>query len=490
MLKKIYGSKITIILHFFIIFLLIQDINSQQIIYPLKLIKSNYTKYPLAKNIFIKITSLKTINFNSFQKIQNFGQNSKEFLTSSIDILSSNLFATEIHIGSNNQKLNVILDTGSQILWVPENNSFTSNTEINFYEPKESKTAQYLNKEFEIYYGTGYCRGYMYKDLIDFLYKDKYYIFLGSANYSIFDVEGADGILGLAKSYPNYLLSPIFTLKNNGVIQSASFSFKFDSMNNNLFMYVGQPHKDFNSKNVAFCNLLSNTNYEKMLWACKLNNFGFIKNKSIINSDENLFVKANISVIFDTGTNMILLPYDLIIAMKDKIKKYNCIIGSSSAYFSEQSFSFIVCFDIDKIPDISLQFDNYILILNKYKMFFEIDFNYGIKGYFLNIQFQKQLGIAIIGQNFFTEFHTLFDPENNVLKFYNQDKERIVNINTNRNNDSTNNGIIFFIIILIILILVVLYYRNRQKQNIENNYEWMGQNYSNNFKFNNINNYT
>ena len=123
-------------------------------------------------------------------------------------------------------------------------------------------------------------------------------------------------------------------------------------------------------------------------------------------------------------------------------------------------------------------------------MFFEIDFNYGIKGYLLNIQFQKQLGIAIIGQNFFTEFHTLFDPENNVLKFYNQDKERIVNINTNRNNDSTNNGIIFFIIILIILILVVLYYRNRQKQNIENNYEWMGQNYSNNFKFNNINNYT
>ena len=35
------------------------------------------------------------------------------------------LFATEIEIGSNSQKFNVILDTGSQILWVPEINSIT-----------------------------------------------------------------------------------------------------------------------------------------------------------------------------------------------------------------------------------------------------------------------------------------------------------------------------------------------------------------------------
>ena len=141
-----------------------------------------------------------------------------------------------------------------------------------------------------------------------------------------------------------------------------------------------------------------------------MHNFGFIKNSSNINSEDNIFVKSNISMIFDTGTNAIYLPYELLFSLKEKIKKFNCIIGSSSLYESDDSSSFVVCFDEDLIPDISLEFGDYILILNKYKMFYTINFGNGIIGYLLNIQFQKKLSTAIIGQNFFIEFHTLFDP--------------------------------------------------------------------------------
>ena len=398
------------------------------------------------------------------------------------------LFGIEIEIGSNSQKFNVILDTGSQILWIPENNSINSNKNIkNFYEPTKSETAKNIKKEFEVFYGTGYCQGYYYKDLIKFLSNEKYYLFFGSANNSIFDVEGAEGILGLARYYSNNSFSPMYTLKKNGIIKSASFSFKYDSNKNNLFMYAGKPHADFSNKNTAFCNLLSNDDYEKMLWACELHSFGFIKNSSNIKSEENILIKSNISVIFDTGTNALYLPYEILFSLKEKIKKYNCIIGSSSLYESDDLSSFVVCFDIEQIPDISLEFGDYILILNKYKMFYTINFGYGIIGYFLNIQFQKNSWIAIIGQNFFTEFHTLFDPENKVLIFYSDKNGKIISLKNNNNENGNNLGIIIIFLIIIILIIAFFYYRNQKKNNIESNYEWMGTNNESNSKFNNIN---
>ena len=115
-----------------------------------------------------------------------------------------------------------------------------NNTNIwieHFYDPKTSKTSKKLNQGFEIIYGTGYCKGYYYQDSINFLSKNKYNILFGSANNSIFEVEGAEGIMGLAKYYSYYLLSPILTLKKNGVIKSTSFSFKYDNKKDKLFFF-------------------------------------------------------------------------------------------------------------------------------------------------------------------------------------------------------------------------------------------------------------
>ena len=484
MLKKISGLIKNGIILIYVELLL--RISSQQLIYPLKIINSTFSKYTKAKNIFIKTSSFSNINiFNSLNKDIFSGM--PNILSSKIDIVSSMLFATEIEIGSNSQKFNVILDTGSQVLWVPEINSTVSNKEIkNYYEPNKSKTSQNLNKEYEITYGTGYCQGYFYKDLIKFLSNDKYYLYFGSANNSDFDVKGTEGILGLARTYSNELFSPIFTLKKNGIINTASFSFKYDKGKDELYMYAGKPHKDFDLKGIPFCNLLSKNNYEKILWACELNGFGFIGNTSSFQNSQNTFVKSNISVIFDTGTNTILLPYYLIFALKEKLKQYNCVIGSSSLDDSD-AVAFVICFDIDRIPDIGLQFGDYILVLNKYKMFFMIDFGYGIKGYLLNAQFEKNLWTAIIGQNFFTEFHTLFDPENKVLKFYTDSKDKIIWINQNIYNNGNNFGIIFAVFIILILVGAFLFYRYQKKKNIEYDYKWMGPNEGINSKFNNIN---
>ena len=468
-----------------ILFISFLTTNSEQIKIPIKLINTTFSKYSSVKQVFIKVNSLLKINiFNSI--INKFLQNQQQTLNCKVEILNSFLFAAEIEIGSNSQKFNVILDTGSQILWVPENNSISSNKTKNFYKPSISKTSLKTKMEFEVLYVTGYCQGYYYKDLLKFLSKEQYYLYFGSANYSVFEVKGADGILGLSRIYQNNSFSPLFTLKDNGIIPSASFSFKYNSLENNLFMYVGKQHKDFDTENIAFCNLTSNNYYEKVLWACRLNSFGFIKNITNIKGEDNIFINSNISVIFDTGTNFIFLPYELLFPLTDKIKNNNCLIGSSDSYSSDEASFFVICFDIEKIPDISLQFNEYILILSKYKMFFMVDFGFGITGYLLNIQFQRNLVFPIIGQNFFTEFHTLFDPENKVIKFYSEKKDKIIYLQKSNEKNGSNVWLILIFIIIIVLIFAFFYYRNQRKKMVENNYEWMGKNDEINFKYNNI----
>ena len=482
-----------IIILLIILFLIIKHIKTQQIEIPLKLINTSFSKYPLSKTIFIKKNSL--ININSLYKFKySFISNTQTTLSANIDILYSLLFAVEIEIGSNNQIFNVIMDRGSQILWVPDINSNNTNKNIeHLYNPQNSKTSKKTNQGFEVLYGTGYCKGYYYIDSINFLYKEKYNILFGSANNSIFEVYGAEGIMGLAKSYSNYLLSPLLTLKKNGILRTTSFSFKYDNKNEQLLFYAGNPHSDFSKKNVAFCNLLSSSYYEKMLWACQLKSFGLIKNISNITGNDNIFANADISVILDTGTNVMLLPYYLINSMKEKLKKYNCIIGTSSKDDFDSESSFIVCLDISNIPDVSLQFGDFFLILNKYKMYFVIDLDYGIKGYLLNVHFQKNLEIAIIGQNFFTEFHTLFDSENNVIKFYSENKDKIISLSGkdkySDNDEGSSFGNLFIFLLIILFVLAYCFYRNK-KQKIAmntNQFEWMGQNNTINSKYNNIN---
>ena len=57
------------------------------------------------------------------------------------------------------------------------------------------------------------------------------------------------------------------------------------------------------------------------------------------------------------------------------------------------------------------------------------DYNYEIENKIyklLNVAFKSTLSIALIGQPFFRLFHTKFDYENKVLKFYNEDSSKII----------------------------------------------------------------
>ena len=86
-------------------------------------------------------------------------------------------YSADITIGSNNQKLSVIVDTGSSDLWVPDSNAvcipkwpgdrgdFCKNN--GSYSPAASSTSQNLNTPFEIKYADGsVAQGNLYQDTV------------------------------------------------------------------------------------------------------------------------------------------------------------------------------------------------------------------------------------------------------------------------------------------------------------------------------------
>ena len=132
--------------------------------------------------------------------------------------IDSNLLTFENNIGSNSQKFEVILDTGSSILWIPgEEYEEETSKILRRYNHKSSLTSVKTNHKFKINYGTGYSLGSYFFDRIKmFNCTDNNSIFMpfGVAEKMNFDIHGADGILGLGRGENLLNFSVLHNIKN------------------------------------------------------------------------------------------------------------------------------------------------------------------------------------------------------------------------------------------------------------------------------------
>ena len=128
----------------------------------------------------------------------------------------------------------------------------------------------------------------------------------------------------------------------------------------------------------------------------------------------------------------------------------------------------IICNDLSVLPDIFIEVGNHYLIIDKEYMYHEYyeenNVNESPK-YILNIAFNKDLLIALIGQPFFIHFHTRFDYENKKLKFYSADPNKIIFSSIKPEEESNNSqrlvhffnlkfiniSIYYFLLLLLIL---------------------------------------
>lgn len=374
---------------------------------PLKLVNNTFEKYPVSKELnytLEKEEKVKTIFGTKIRRL-------KEEHTGEVTIVKSNLFAAPIEIGKQN--FYVILDTGSINLWVPLLNSSDKYEIERHYIPGSSAIKN--SETFEIKYGTGSTKGNFYTDDVKFVTDYSLRIKFGAATETVFNVEGADGIMGLAKVYSSPEYSPIWTLYSKYQINKKSFSFKYIK-DDKVDMYLGTEHEDFENKNqTAECQLLTESNYDSKLWTCKLYTVGLISE----DNKKNNTVEFGYNFLFDTGSNTMILPYELLTKLKKNISQFNCYEGESKNGIQ------IICDDENNLPNMVLEVGNYYLVLDKqmyYRTYNKTENKYR---YVLNAVFEEKITISLIGQPFFQMFHTRFDYENKKLKFYSDNPDAI-----------------------------------------------------------------
>ena len=322
MYKSLDLSTILIIISFI-------SLNSKEtsmITLPLKVIKNGYEKYPIKNETYLTYETEEEVQTFFGKKIRKLKQEAHGLIKK----LDNLLFAAPITIGGS-QTFNVIMSTGSVDLWVPKNGSEDAYEIENHYYPSKSKTATETSEYFSIVYGTASAEGVLYTDYISFITEHTDKIKFGVASKTYFDVDGADGIMGLAKSYSGKEeFSKIWTMYKNGKISSKSFSFKFTS-EDDVEMYLGDEHPDFsnslNNKNhTAQCKLLNGGTYENLLWTCRLYQFGLIS----ADRAKNATATCGFSFAFETSSNIMILPIKTLDLLSNQLSQFNCqkiIIG-------------------------------------------------------------------------------------------------------------------------------------------------------------------
>lgn len=354
---------------------------------------------------------------------------------------ANRLFLATIKIGSNNQQFNLVLDTGSYILWVPKLGSDDKYSIKNHYNPSKSETSICLNQYFEQKYGTGSCSGYYYSDDIKYINDKVFNINFGVADATEFEVNGGDGIIGLAHDYNRNeeSYSFIHMLKKYKITDTLSFSLKLEQnqieeeMKGKLI--IGK-HDDFSSNSSVTCPL-KHVSTGDIFWVCEVNSVGL--------QNSNYYVESKIGsnyAIFDTGTNVIIIPIEYYKEFSSQISNFGC------QTIKEQGTYQLLCQKKYRI-DFRFKINNNVLIVPKSVGFYKV---YG-DIYYSKIVFSP--GYFIIGSPFFVTFHTLFDKDNEKLHFY---PENPTYLEKNNQYDIFSiAGIVLALIIILVIFGFIIY---------------------------------
>ena len=381
----------------FLLFILFNSTN--QIAIPIKLVKSSFNKR-LNKTIPLTITT----------------QPSNMISQDIIDLVDY-LFAIDIKVGSEGQIFTMLIDTGSEIAWVP---GIIDQGSDRYFNPSSSKTSKKTSDSFNYGYSAGIVSGIYYNDQINFMLEKNFYFTFGVAIKMNIERVGFDGVLGLGRKYyiNNKKYSLLETIKTNGAITSTKFSFKYDYNTKDLTFYLGEKHEDFSKSNVASCRLIQSEIYETDLWLCDLYSFGIKKDDEIITR-----ISIEYEGLFDTGTNNMMFPLEILRDLESTFLSFDCYINEEGDRAG--SVKAVYCRDENNLPKITFGLKSYILTLGKENFYSKLRVNNQYI-YRLRLLFVEGLNICVIGQNFFYEFHTLFDDDVGELMFYNDEANTIL----------------------------------------------------------------
>ena len=370
--------------------------------------------------IRIPIKGVKTKEDSKNNKVKNKEKSLRALETMDYDVgpvtLDENYkFLTNIEIGSNKQKLNLILDTTTDILWVARQQSNAGQIN-NYYRPSGSDTSKDTREKFTLVYGSGTVSGTYYTDNLKYIGDQNFNMKFGAAT-SVgrrVEVNDADGIIGLGHYYKDEQFSFLHMLKKYNITNSTLFSLKFnDKIEEGATgdLYIGK-HEDFSSKNSVTFSLTkfnnnSNASDSVVGWNIQINGFSLKK------GNNEFKYSKNCDILFDTSHNYIVLPYEYLDDIKTNLSDIDC-----SPEEVDDTYSQLKCLaSNDTLPDLRLKINGTTLIIPS-----NYTFTLSRTHHYSNIYFSKS-NYFVLGAPFFFNFHTLFDRDNEQIHFYPNDSK-------------------------------------------------------------------
>ena len=314
-----------------------------------------------------------------------------------------------IQLGSNNQKFNVLFDTGSSNLWVPDSSLFGAGNSFDCSASSTCKVDQ--SKLIPLAYGKGKLQGYKATDKMT----------IGSISVAEFpmllaieeeDLQSTkfDGILGLAlgRYYPEYP-TVLESLKSNNLISSGMFSMYLGedpgSTNRKIgeLMFGGYDPKYALSE---FQWMSVRKESEILYWSTDLLGLS-------LGSTENVTLTMNnLPIIFDSGTSFLYLPQDTINALIKRAKQ----VGISCGLDTVQNMIACECAARTQLPDLVFYFKEHTISIPSESYIFSDLFSC-----YLAIQpINGEAAVdnpAILGDVFLKNFYTIYSADNYTVGF-------------------------------------------------------------------------
>ena len=260
---------------------------------------------------------------------------------------------------------------------------------------------------------------------------------------------------GLSSKFPEieakYKDTTLDYLKNTNQIDEKKFSLdKWDlNWEENIIrskLYLGYNHKDFDSQNKKYIGTCENIK-EDTYWGCYFDQMIFNNVKIPLNKEYEEYYK----IYFSSEDYVIRFPddfKDIFFNVTNGSCQYNTLkkITTCTGFFKEEFF----------IP-LTLSNDNMDITLeiDSLKRFNSDD---SVEQDSIRMIFDEEIDYIIFPLKMFKNFHTQFDADSNMIKFYSTDKN-ILHVKINEPEEDENSSstalIVFFIIITIIILIAL-----------------------------------
>uniref|UniRef100_B5DV34 Peptidase A1 domain-containing protein n=1 Tax=Drosophila pseudoobscura pseudoobscura TaxID=46245 RepID=B5DV34_DROPS len=296
-----------------------------------------------------------------------------------------------ITIGTPAQSFKVLFDSGSSNLWVPSNTCQSDACLThNQYDSSASTTYVANGESFSIQYGTGSLTGYLSEDTVDVNgLKVTSQTFAESTNEpgTNFNNANFDGILGMAyESLAVDGVAPVFyNMVSEGLVDQSVFSF-----------YLARAGSSSDGGELIFGGSDSSL-YTGALTYVPISEQGYWQFTMASASSDGNSLCADCQAIADTGTSLIVAPYNAYITLTDIL--------------NVDDDGYVDCSTVSSLPDVTFNIGGTDFTLTPASYIIQSDSTCMSAFEYMGTDFW------ILGDVFIGQYYTEFDLGNNRIGF-------------------------------------------------------------------------